>query len=83
MSEPRPRRTLSLSPAAAKALAARSAEWICKPCGSRFKLPPKITQDEGVRCPSCGANLGRAIGFLNPEAATAKVRARPASVETP
>jgi len=76
MRDPSARPTLSLSPAAAQKLAARNAEWICKPCGSRFKLPAKVAEDTAVRCPSCGANLGKLASFLQGDPATAKVRAR-------
>ena len=69
---------LSLSPGSAKALAAPSAERICKPCWSRFKLPRKTADETVIRCPACNANLGKGIGFLQPDLPTAKVRARPA-----
>jgi len=76
MRDPSARPTLSLSPAAAQKLAARNAEWICKPCGSRFKLPAKVAEDTAVRCPSCGANLGVTSGAEAVELAVEPLESR-------
>lgn len=60
-------------PAPAPAPAVR---WKCKPCGQPFEVGRDLAVDAVVRCPACGARLGRAGQFWPETAQGQGVRAR-------
>lgn len=80
MSEERTRPILRLKfPPAPKPVAAPVAPkgvWRCKPCGAEVTLPTTAEEGDIVRCPSCNANLGKAVHFLSDPPETSKLRAR-------
>jgi len=76
MTERPTRPILHLKGAPAPAPKAVSAEWRCKPCGAAVEIDPSLDDMDLVRCPGCGASLGRAGQFRSDPPQLQRVRAR-------
>jgi hypothetical protein len=51
-------------------------EWRCKPCGSVVDVDAALADIDTVRCPACGAALGRAGQFRSDPPQIQRLRAR-------
>lgn len=76
MTERPPRSILHLKGTPPLAPKAQSAEWRCKPCGAAVLIDPTLDDTDTVRCPACGASLGRAGQFRSDPPQLQRVRAR-------
>jgi predicted RNA-binding Zn-ribbon protein involved in translation (DUF1610 family) len=64
-------------PSAAKAPApVTAAGWRCKPCGAAVDIEAGLDDADEVRCPACGALLGRAGQFRSDPPQLQRIRAR-------
>jgi hypothetical protein len=63
-----------ITPTAAPAPAV--AGWRCKPCGATANIEARLEDDDEVRCPACGALLGRAGQFRSDPPQLQRIRAR-------
>jgi hypothetical protein len=52
------------------------SEWRCKPCGAVVEIDPNLADGDTVRCPACGAALGRAGQFRSDPPQMQRLRAR-------
>ncbi|HEX3365001.1 hypothetical protein [Phenylobacterium sp.] len=61
---------------ASPVLAPPAAGWRCKPCGAVVDVNSGLADADEVRCPSCGALLGRAGQFRSDPPQLQRIRAR-------
>jgi rubrerythrin len=67
---------LHLKANAAPAPKEPKSEWRCKPCGSVVEIDATLADTDPVRCPACGAGLGRAGQFRSDPPQVQRLRAR-------
>jgi DNA-directed RNA polymerase subunit RPC12/RpoP len=67
----------TVSLAKAPPAAAAATGWRCKPCGAAVDIESSLADADEVRCPSCGALLGRAGQFRSDPPQLQRIRARP------
>jgi uncharacterized paraquat-inducible protein A len=72
----RPILHLKAATAPAAKTAPPAAGWRCKPCGAAVEIGPSLDEADDVRCPSCGAVLGRAGQFRSDPPQLQRLRAR-------